>query len=41
MVKKDKILMDNGWEVLRIKWKDMFRDTKTYIELCKKFIDQE
>lgn len=37
--KKDKILKENGWQVLRLQWKEVYRDTKTYISLAKKFID--
>lgn len=38
-IMKDNYLRDKGWEILRIKWKDMFSNTKEYIILCKKFID--
>lgn len=37
--KKDKLLIENGWKLLRVKWKDMYKDSKKYIEICKKFID--
>lgn len=37
--KKDEFLKQNGWSVLRIVWKEMFSDTKTYIKICKDFID--
>lgn len=36
--RKDSFLEQNGWKVLRIKWKDMFFDTKTYIKLANDFI---
>jgi very-short-patch-repair endonuclease len=37
-IKKDKLCSDNGWEVLRIKWKDLFNNTKFEIERAKQFI---
>jgi len=37
--RKDKTLIDNGWCVLRIRWIDMFKDTKKYISMAKEFID--
>ena len=36
---KDKLLKENGWEVLRIKWKDMFHNPKLFIQKAKDFID--
>lgn len=39
--RKDKYLKDNGWEILRIKWKDMYSETKKWIEIAKKHIDEE
>lgn len=39
--RKEKLLAENGWELLRISWKDMFNDSKTHIKVCKKFIDTE
>lgn len=39
--RKDKTLKDAGWQVLRVKWKTMFRDTKVEIAKCKKFIDEQ
>lgn len=38
-IKKDKLLIEEGYQLLRIKWKDMFHDTKTYIKKAKDFID--
>lgn len=38
--RKDKLLNENGWKVLRIKWKDMFNNTKEQIEIAKNFIDE-
>lgn len=37
--KKDKIAKSLGWEVLRIKWKDMYNDPHTYIEKAVNFIN--
>ena len=36
---KDRLLIENGWQVLRIKWKDMMNDTKHWIKIAKDFID--
>ncbi len=36
---KDSTAKDQGWTVLRIKWKDMFSDTKKWINIAKSFID--
>lgn len=38
---KDKLLQKNGWKVFRIKWKDMYNDTKYWINKAKMFIDCE
>lgn len=37
--RKDLFLKDKGWQVLRIRWKDMYKDSKNYIYIAKKFID--
>lgn len=39
-IKKDDFLITNGWKILRIKWRDMFSDTKKYIKIAKEFIEQ-
>ena len=39
--RKDNKLQENGWQVLRIKWKDMFNYPKLYIRIAKNFIDLE
>ena len=39
-IKKDNLLKSNGWKVLRIKWKDLFSDTKEYIKKSISFIEQ-
>lgn len=36
---KEKLLKENGWELLRIKWKDIFNSPKEYINKAKTFID--
>lgn len=38
-IKKDALLISAGWKVLRIKWKDMFNETKKFIKIAKDFID--
>jgi very-short-patch-repair endonuclease len=40
-IRKDAALEAEGWKVLRIKWQDMFHDTKTWIKVAKQFIDEE
>jgi very-short-patch-repair endonuclease len=35
---KDKLLIEKGWLVLRIKWKDMYDDPKKFIRIAKEFI---
>jgi very-short-patch-repair endonuclease len=37
---KDKLLIENGWQVLRIKWKDVMKDSKYWINTAKEFIDK-
>ena len=37
--KKDELLLKNGWKVLRIKWKDVMKETKYWIKVAKSFID--
>lgn len=36
---KDSLLKQEGWKVLRIKWKDMFDNPQLYISISKNFID--
>ena len=36
--RKDKKLKENGWQVLRIKWSDMYSDTQCWIKIAKDFI---
>lgn len=37
--RKDALLTSLGWKVLRIRWVDMYHDTKHWIEIAKNFID--
>ena len=39
-IRKDKLLLENGWLVLRIAWKDMYHDSKKWIKIAKDFIDE-
>lgn len=36
--RKDEKLLQHGWKVLRIRWIDLFHNTKDFIEQAKKFI---
>lgn len=38
---KDRLLIENGWQVLRIKWKDMMKDSKYWIKIANDFIDRD
>lgn len=38
-IRKDQCIYKNGWKILRIEWKQMFKDTKTWIKIAKDFID--
>ena len=40
-IKKDKKLLDEGWQVLRIKWKDLCNYPHIYIQIAKNFINFE
>lgn len=37
--RKDIFLKKNGWKILRLEWKKVFKDTKKYIKIAKSFID--
>lgn len=37
--RKDAPLKKEGWEVLRIRWIDLYNETQKYINLAKEFID--
>ena len=36
--RKDMLATKNGWQVLRIKWKDMFNDPQKWIKIAYEFI---
>lgn len=38
-LRKNQLLKENGWKLLRIKWKDMYNDPKHWISIAKEFID--
>lgn len=38
--KKDTLLENNGWKILRIRWKDIYNNPQEYIKMAKKFIDE-
>ena len=39
-IEKDKLLLENGWQIIRIKWKDCWHNPKQYIDLVRnKFIE--
>lgn len=39
-LQKDELLQQNGWKLLRIKWKDIMNDSKFWINKAKQFIDE-
>ena len=38
-ITKDKLLLKNGWKVLRIKWKDCYANPKQYIKIVKNYLN--
>jgi very-short-patch-repair endonuclease len=38
-LRKDEFCKKAGWEILRIKWKDLYHNTRDQIEIAKKFIN--
>ena len=36
--RKDSLLIQNNWEILRIDWKDLFNNTKEIVKKAKDFI---
>lgn len=38
-IRKDNFCESQGWKILRIKWKDLYNNTKDEIEKAKKFIN--
>lgn len=39
--KKDKYLEENGWQVLRIEWEELFNNTKFWILIANDFINNQ
>jgi very-short-patch-repair endonuclease len=39
--RKDKLLKEEGWEILRIKWKDLYYDPSNWIQKSYQFIHTE
>ena len=39
-LEKDRLLKEDGWELLRMPWKEVYKDTKVWIEKAKAFIDR-
>jgi very-short-patch-repair endonuclease len=39
-LRKDKALADEGWQVLRLPWSDVFNEPKKYIQMARQFIDE-
>ena len=37
--RKDSLLVQNGYQVMRIKWKDMYNNTSVWVDKAKSFID--
>ena len=37
-MEKDSLLEKDGWQVLRIPWKEVYKDTQTWIQKAKDFI---
>lgn len=37
-IEKEKLLIEDGWKLLRIKWEDLCNETKRYIKISKEFI---
>jgi very-short-patch-repair endonuclease len=40
-LRKNEFIKSSGWEVLRIKWKDLFKDPKHWISLANNFINKD
>lgn len=38
-IAKDELLKSEGWQILRMPWKEVFSDPKTWIQKAKEFID--
>lgn len=37
-IEKDKLLKENGWELLRLRWKDVFKNSKYWINIANTFV---
>ena len=37
--RKDSKLLEEGWKVLRLIWKDVFKEPKKFIKIAKDFIE--
>ena len=40
-IKKDQYLKEKGWQILRIKWIDLYNEPQKYIDIAKKFIHED
>jgi len=40
-IKKDKLLLEEGWKELRISWSDICNNTKEWIKIIKDFINED
>ena len=38
-LRKNELLKEEGWQLLRLKWKEVFHEPKKYIQIAKEFID--
>lgn len=39
--KRDKFLIENGWQVLRLPWAEVLKNPKHYIQLAKNFLENK
>ena len=39
-LRKNKLLKNEGWQLLRLRWIDVYHEPQKYIEIAKKFIDE-
>lgn len=39
-LEKNRLLKEDGWELLRMPWREVYKDTKVWIEKAKVFIDE-
>lgn len=38
-LRKNELLKEEGWQLLRLRWADVYREPKKYIQIAKEFID--